>query len=100
MREHIARDMTELIGATPLLEAARFFPRERGGRLLAKLEYLNPAGSVKDRAALSMIDDAERRGKLAPAASSSSPPPATRASAWRPSPRPGTTGWCSPCPTP
>ena len=66
MREHIARDMTELIGATPLLEAARFFPRERGGRLLAKLEYLNPAGSVKDRAALSMIDDAERRGKLAP----------------------------------
>ena len=31
MREHIARDMTELIGATPLLEAGRFFPRERGG---------------------------------------------------------------------
>ena len=66
MREHIARDMTELIGATPLLEAGRFFPRERGGRLLAKLEYLNPAGSVKDRAALSMIDDAERSGRLAP----------------------------------
>ena len=66
MREHIARDMTELIGATPLLEAGRFFPWERGGRLLAKLEYLNPAGSVKDRAALSMIDDAERSGRLAP----------------------------------
>ena len=68
MREHIARDMTELIGATPLLEAARFFPRERGGRLLAKLEYLNPAGSVKDRVAKAMIEDAEARGVLKPGA--------------------------------
>ena len=51
----------ELVGNTPLLEAVSI-ERELGlkSRVLLKLEYLNPTGSVKDRAALAMIDDAER----------------------------------------
>ncbi len=57
----------ELIGRTPLLELTRL--EEAFGlkaRLIAKLEYLNPAGSVKDRVGKAMIDDAERAGKLKP----------------------------------
>ena len=67
--EQIARDITELVGRTPLLEAARF-GKARGltCRLLTKLEYLNPAGSVKDRVALWMIREGERTGALAPGA--------------------------------
>ncbi|RKJ41494.1 cysteine synthase A [Acutalibacter sp. 1XD8-33] len=55
----------ELIGRTPLLELSRL-EQHLGlrGRLLGKLEYLNPAGSVKDRPAKSMLDDAESRGLL------------------------------------
>lgn len=55
----------QLIGHTPLLELGRI-AREKGlnARVLAKLEYLNPAGSAKDRVALAMLDDAERRGVL------------------------------------
>ena len=60
---NICRCMDELIGHTPLLKAERLAP---GTNLLLKLEYLNPAGSVKDRAALSMIRDAEARGVLKP----------------------------------
>ena len=57
----------QLIGATPLLELTRI-EKEEGlrARLLAKLEYLNPAGSVKDRVARAMLDDAEARGLLGP----------------------------------
>lgn len=57
----------QLIGGTPLLELTQL-ERELGlrARLLAKLEYLNPAGSVKDRVALAMINDAEAAGKLQP----------------------------------
>ncbi len=57
----------QLIGGTPLLELTGL-EREYGlkARLLAKLEYLNPAGSVKDRAALAMINDGEARGLLRP----------------------------------
>lgn len=59
----------ELIGRTPLVELKRLEKRlELKGRLLGKLEYLNPAGSVKDRAAKSMLDDAEARGLLKPGA--------------------------------
>ncbi|MBR0443653.1 MAG: cysteine synthase A [Clostridia bacterium] len=63
--ENIYRCATELIGKTPLLELCNI-EKELGlkARLLAKLEYLNPAGSVKDRVALAMIDEAERTGKL------------------------------------
>ena len=57
----------QLIGGTPLLELTRI-EKETGAkaRILAKLEYLNPAGSVKDRVGKAMIDDAEKRGLLKP----------------------------------
>ena len=57
----------QLIGRTPLLELTHIERDEKlEARLLAKLEYFNPAGSVKDRIALAMIDDAEARGVLKP----------------------------------
>lgn len=64
---HIYTSAAELIGHTPLLELTHI-ERELGlkAKILAKLEYFNPAGSVKDRVALAMIDDAERRGLLTP----------------------------------
>lgn len=62
---NIARDVTDLIGRTPLLELSRY-GRGLPATLLAKLECMNPAGSAKDRAALSMIRDAEVRGLLRP----------------------------------
>lgn len=60
-------DMTEMIGGTPLLALERL-GQERGwqAKVLAKLEYFNPAGSVKDRAALGMIRSAEKEGRLRP----------------------------------
>jgi cystathionine beta-synthase len=76
----------ELVGNTPIVRLDSI-SREVPGTILAKLEYLNPGGSVKDRIGLAMIEAAERDGRLKPAARSSSPRPATRASAWR-SPRP------------
>ena len=64
---HIYTSATQLIGGTPLLELCNIEKNEQlGARLLAKLEYLNPAGSVKDRVALKMIDDAEEKGLLTP----------------------------------
>ena len=61
---------TELIGNTPLLEVKNFAAKNglEGVRLLVKLEYFNPAGSVKDRIAAAMIEDAEKSGKLQPGA--------------------------------
>ena len=67
----IKKSSTELIGKTPILEISRYAAKEgvpSDVTLLAKLEYLNPAGSVKDRIALAMIEDAEASGKLAPGA--------------------------------
>ena len=60
----IYSSVEELIGHTPLLRLSRL-EKELGlkATLLAKLEYLNPAGSVKDRVALKMIEDAEKSGK-------------------------------------
>ena len=59
--------ITELIGSTPLLRLNRFAEAEGlGAEVYAKLEYLNPAGSVKDRIAYAMIADAEQRGVLKP----------------------------------
>ena len=67
--EQIVKDITGLVGGTPLLEVARFGQaRGLSARLLCKLEYLNPTGSVKDRAALWMLEAAEREGRLAPGA--------------------------------
>lgn len=61
----IYKTADELIGNTPLLELSNIEQSESlGANLLAKLEYLNPAGSVKDRVAKAMIDDAEKSGKL------------------------------------
>lgn len=61
----IYSSVTELIGNTPLLDAKNFAATIKfNGRLLVKLEYFNPAGSVKDRIACAMIEQAERDGKL------------------------------------
>lgn len=64
----IRKSSLELIGGTPLLEAGRYSKKAGVNKavILAKLEYLNPAGSVKDRIALAMIEDAEKRGILKP----------------------------------
>ncbi len=56
-------NISQLVGKTPLVRLSRLFPE---GNVLAKLEYFNPAGSSKDRVALSMIDDAEKKGLLRP----------------------------------
>ena len=65
----IYTSVDQLIGRTPLLELTRIEQEENlPARILAKLECLNPAGSVKDRAAKAMIDDAEARGLLRPGA--------------------------------
>lgn len=66
---NIRKSGLELIGNTPLLELSNYeAAHDLGARILAKLEYLNPAGSVKDRAAKYMIEDAEKAGKLKPGA--------------------------------
>jgi threonine dehydratase len=75
----------DLVGGTPIVRLDRLSPPAHA-RILAKLEYLNPGGSVKDRIGLAMIEQAERDGKLKPGGRSSSRPPATPASASR-SPR-------------
>ena len=65
--EKIYRSLTELIGHTPLLEITHIEQEERlSARVLVKLESFNPGGSVKDRAALSLIETAERDGRLRP----------------------------------
>ena len=66
----IRKSSLELIGGTPLLEAGRYSKKAGVNKavILAKMEYLNPAGSVKDRIALAMIEDAEKRGILKPGA--------------------------------
>ena len=63
----IYTSVDQLIGRTPLLELTHI-QRSEGlqARILAKLEYLNPAGSAKDRVAKAMLDDAEARGVLKP----------------------------------
>lgn len=65
----IYKKITELIGGTPLMELSNYEKNNNiDAVLLAKLEYFNPAGSVKDRIALAMVDDAEKRGVLKPGA--------------------------------
>lgn len=66
----IKESALELIGKTPLLKLNRYGAKAgiEGTTILAKLEYLNPAGSVKDRIALAMIEDAEQKGLLKPGA--------------------------------
>ena len=65
----VYRSVEQLIGHTPLVELGRVMKNEgRSARLLAKLEMRNPAGSVKDRVAKAMLDDAEEKGLLKPGA--------------------------------
>lgn len=66
---NVAKKLTDLIGNTPLLELSNF-NASKGLRatVIGKLEYFNPAGSVKDRVALAMIEDAEEKGVLTPGA--------------------------------
>ena len=61
----IAKNLTDLIGNTPLLELANYGTANNlGARLIAKLEYFNPAGSVKDRIGYAMIKDGEEKGLI------------------------------------
>jgi cysteine synthase len=64
-RAGIAATVLELIGRTPLVRLNRL-PQPGGAQVLAKLESVNPGGSVKDRIAVAMVEDAERRGVLKP----------------------------------
>lgn len=58
---NVNKNITELVGNTPLLELTKL---EQNAKIYAKLEYFNPAGSIKDRIALQMIEDAEKQGKI------------------------------------
>lgn len=65
----VAKNLIGLIGHTPLMELSGYSAKYGlEGNIVAKLEAFNPAGSVKDRVALSMIEDAEERGLLKPGA--------------------------------
>ena len=66
----VLESSVELIGKTPVLKVSRYAEKAnvKDATILAKLEYLNPAGSVKDRIALAMIEEAEKRGVLKPGA--------------------------------
>ena len=67
--EKIARKLTDLVGNTPLLELSNYNTSyDLKARLIVKIESFNPAGSVKDRIALAMIEDAETKGILYPGA--------------------------------
>ncbi|MBQ8530912.1 MAG: cysteine synthase A [Parabacteroides sp.] len=66
---HIVKKLIDLVGNTPLLEFENFnASKELKAKVIGKLEYFNPAGSVKDRIALAMIEDAEEKGLLKPGA--------------------------------
>ena len=67
--QNIKKQLTELIGKTPMVELSRINQSHNSqARIIAKLESFNPGGSAKDRIALSMIEDAEKSGKLKPGA--------------------------------
>ena len=66
-KQRIYSSLTELIGHTPLLEVRRIAKAENlKAKVIVKIESFNPGGSVKDRAALSMIETAEQEGRLKP----------------------------------
>ena len=64
-RLRVSDDITKLVGDTPMLQLKRLVPAGSAD-VFVKLEYLNPGGSVKDRAAIGLIERAEREGKLRP----------------------------------
>ena len=63
---NIAKDVTELVGHTPLVRINHLLPADFEGEVVAKIESFNPASSVKDRVALAMVNAAEASGKLKP----------------------------------
>jgi cysteine synthase A len=65
MRPRVASTVLELVGRTPMVRLNRL-PKPGGAEVVAKLESINPGGSVKDRIAVAMVEDAERRGLLKP----------------------------------
>src|SRR5688572_18472837 len=67
VRPRVAESVLDLVGATPLVRLRRL-AKPGGASVLAKLESTNPAGSIKDRIALAMVEDAERKGALKPGA--------------------------------
>ena len=80
----IAKNLTELIGGTPLMKLAGYSGKYGLQRdIVAKLESFNPAGSVKDRVGLAMIEDAEARGALKPDATIIDLPAAIRGWGWQ-----------------
>ena len=86
-------NVLEAVGNTPLIRMGKI-ERDEGieATLLAKVEYLNPAGSVKDRPAVKMLEIAEKEGLLSPAGPSSSRRAVTRGPAWPWPPRSKDTG--------
>ena len=88
----------QLIGKTPLLELTHL-EKALGleAKLMAKLEYFNPAGSVKDRIALAMIEDAEAKGLLKPDSVLIEPTSGNTGMVWPPWPPPRATASSSPC---
>ena len=81
-RPQIAKSITELIGGTPLLRLNQI-SEETGVEVLAKLEYFNPLGSVKDRIGFAMIDAAEKQGLIQPGLTTLSQPVEIRGLRWR-----------------
>ena len=74
---NIHKSIAELVGHTPLLELVNYEEKNQlKAKILGKLEYFNPSGSVKDRAALEMLEAAEASGELRP-------PAATQESPWQ-----------------
>ena len=89
----IANDVTALVGNTPLVRIRRL-TEGAGGQVVAKLEFYSPAHSVKDRIGVSMIDAAEKAGRIKPDTIASSRPAATPASGWPSCARPAATSSC------
>ena len=79
----IAKKLTDLVGNTPLLELSNYNASNGlKARVVAKLEYFNPAGSVKDRISLAMVEDAEAKGTLKSGATIIERPVEIQVSAW------------------
>ena len=92
----ILPDIMHAVGSTPLVRL-NTIGRGLPGAIAAKIESMNPLGSVKDRIGAAMIQAAEAQGLITPGDSSSSPPAATPALPWPLSRQPRNTGSSSPC---
>jgi cysteine synthase A len=99
-RGRVYDSVLETIGNTPLVRLARL-PQKAGckAEVLAKLEFFNPMGSVKDRIAVAMIEAMEADGSISPGSVIVGPLRAIPASAWRLCAPPGAIAASSPCPT-